>query len=306
MRSATVAFRTFCATRCQSRVELGGSDGRGASGTREQTDHGGSVRLGERERVLRGCLWCRGVNGERFTTKTSRFELSSPPAVHVPSHCHHSRPSSSTMPGPDLVLETFQASDFNVAHLVEALMEDDVRDAKAQGGGQSSFTPQTPSKGIIHDILRAVLFPATRSVAIAAPSLLQLARRQQAPHHPPRLARASSFSYAIKLTRCSFAAAFNPQPHIKTLESALSLLLPLRKANAAKTSELERAVAVAERAYRGDVRGAKAGFEVSLRTKTAYEGGHEGADHRLPSSLATRPNRPSTRSFRRWMARSQV
>ena len=60
--------------------------------------------------------------------------------------------------------------------------------------------------------------------------------------------------------RC--APAFDPQPSIKTLEHALSLLLPLRKANAAKTAEIERSVAAAERAYRGDVRGAKAGFEV--------------------------------------------
>lgn len=57
--------------------------------------------------------------------------------------------------------------------------------------------------------------------------------------------------------------AFDPSPHIQTLESALAQLLPLRKANAAKTAELERSVAAAERAYRGDVRGAKAGFEVS-------------------------------------------
>lgn len=55
--------------------------------------------------------------------------------------------------------------------------------------------------------------------------------------------------------------AFDPLPHIKTLEHALSLLLPLRKANASKTAELERAVQAAERVYRGDVRGAKAGFE---------------------------------------------
>ncbi|GAA5978973.1 hypothetical protein JCM10908_002753 [Rhodotorula pacifica] len=54
---------------------------------------------------------------------------------------------------------------------------------------------------------------------------------------------------------------FDPSPHIRTLESALAQLLPLRKSNAQKTSELERAVAVAERAYRSDVRGAKAGFE---------------------------------------------
>lgn len=59
---------------------------------------------------------------------------------------------------------------------------------------------------------------------------------------------------------------FDPSPHIRTLESALAQLLPLRKANAQKTSELERAVAVAERAYRSDVRGAKAGFEVRVRS----------------------------------------
>ncbi|KAI5476482.1 exocyst complex component protein [Pseudohyphozyma bogoriensis] len=98
----------------------------------------------------------------------------------VPSH---------SVSGPPLTLETFSASDFNVATLVEQLMDDDVRKAKAQGG------------------------------------------------------------------------AFDPQPHIQTLESALALLLPLRKANAAKTAELERSVAQAERVYRGDVRGAKAGFE---------------------------------------------
>jgi len=55
--------------------------------------------------------------------------------------------------------------------------------------------------------------------------------------------------------------AFDPTPHVKTLEKTLSLLLPLRKQNALKTSELERSVQQSERAYRGDVRGAKAGFE---------------------------------------------
>ncbi|SCV72671.1 BQ2448_4208 [Microbotryum intermedium] len=88
-----------------------------------------------------------------------------------------------------LTLDAFKQDNFNVARLVESLMEDDVKQAKADGG------------------------------------------------------------------------AFNPQPHIKTLEQALSLLLPLRKANATKTAELEKAVAAAERAYRNDVRGAKAGFE---------------------------------------------
>ncbi|KAK4056327.1 Exocyst complex component 5 [Microbotryomycetes sp. JL221] len=53
---------------------------------------------------------------------------------------------------------------------------------------------------------------------------------------------------------------FDPKPHIATLEQALSKLLPLRKANAAKIVELERSVAAAERAYRSDVRGAKAGL----------------------------------------------
>ncbi|KDE05767.1 hypothetical protein MVLG_03858 [Microbotryum lychnidis-dioicae p1A1 Lamole] len=88
-----------------------------------------------------------------------------------------------------LTLDAFKQDNFNVARLVESLMEDDVKQAKADGG------------------------------------------------------------------------AFDPQPHIKTLEHALSLLLPLRKANATKTAELEKAVAAAERAYRNDVRGAKAGFE---------------------------------------------
>ncbi|GAA6011420.1 hypothetical protein JCM11491_002777 [Sporobolomyces phaffii] len=57
------------------------------------------------------------------------------------------------------------------------------------------------------------------------------------------------------------SGAFDPTPHVKTLEKTLAQLLPLRKANALKTSELERQVNQAERAYRGDVRGAKAGFE---------------------------------------------
>lgn len=67
-----------------------------------------------------------------------------------------------------------------------------------------------------------------------------------------------------KKTTTNNKTAFDPQPHIENLEHALSLLLPLRKANALKCSELERSVASAERAYRGDVRGAKAGFEVCL------------------------------------------
>lgn len=33
-------------------------------------------------------------------------------------------------------LETFQATDFNVASLVEGLMEEDVRQAKVDGGGE--------------------------------------------------------------------------------------------------------------------------------------------------------------------------
>lgn len=72
----------------------------------------------------------------------------------------------------------------------------------------------------------------------------------------------------LTAVRSASVAAFDPSPHIKTLESALAQLLPLRKANAAKSAELERSVAAAERAYRGDVRGAKAGFEVSP-TQTA-------------------------------------
>ncbi|GAA5873378.1 hypothetical protein JCM16303_001108 [Sporobolomyces ruberrimus] len=57
------------------------------------------------------------------------------------------------------------------------------------------------------------------------------------------------------------SGSFDPSPHVATLEKTLAQLLPLRKANALKTSELERAVNQAERTYRGDVRGAKAGFE---------------------------------------------
>lgn len=38
-----------------------------------------------------------------------------------------------------IALETFQASDFDVAVLVEGLMEEDVRKAKAQGGGEYSL-----------------------------------------------------------------------------------------------------------------------------------------------------------------------
>ena len=60
----------------------------------------------------------------------------------------------------------------------------------------------------------------------------------------------------------SLYVAFNPQPHLETLEKTLSLLLPLRKTNALKISELERQVSQSERVYRSDVRGAKAGFEV--------------------------------------------
>ncbi|GAA5902521.1 hypothetical protein JCM8208_006909 [Rhodotorula glutinis] len=65
---------------------------------------------------------------------------------------------------------------------------------------------------------------------------------------------------------------FDPAPHIRTLEAALAQLLPLRKANAQKTSELERQVAVAERTYRGDVRGAKAGFETVNSQFQALDG----------------------------------
>ncbi|GAA5996984.1 exocyst subunit SEC10 [Rhodotorula paludigena] len=67
-------------------------------------------------------------------------------------------------------------------------------------------------------------------------------------------------------------APFDPAPHIRTLEAALAQLLPLRKANAQKTAELERSVAVAERAYRGDVRGAKAGFETVNTQFQALDG----------------------------------
>ncbi|GAA5846578.1 hypothetical protein JCM9279_006750 [Rhodotorula babjevae] len=67
-------------------------------------------------------------------------------------------------------------------------------------------------------------------------------------------------------------ATFDPAPHIRTLEAALAQLLPLRKANAQKTSELERQVAVAERTYRGDVRGAKAGFETVNSQFQALDG----------------------------------
>ena len=35
-----------------------------------------------------------------------------------------------------IALSTFQASDFNVATLVEGLMEENVRKAKAEGGGE--------------------------------------------------------------------------------------------------------------------------------------------------------------------------
>lgn len=72
--------------------------------------------------------------------------------------------------------------------------------------------------------------------------------------------------------------AFDPIPHVKTLEKTLALLLPLRKQNAIKTSELERSVQQSERAYRGDVRGAKAGFEtvnsqfITLDTKITSVG----------------------------------
>lgn len=108
----------------------------------------------------------------------------------------------------EVTLETFSASDFNVANLVDALTEDNVRRAKAEGGG--------------------------------APSL--------------------SLPFELGLTL--LGSAFDSRPLIQTLEQTLAQLLPLRKANAAKTAELERSVAAAERAYRGDVRGAKAGFEV--------------------------------------------
>lgn len=37
---------------------------------------------------------------------------------------------------PQISLSQFQASDFNVATLVESLMEEDVKRAKAEGGGE--------------------------------------------------------------------------------------------------------------------------------------------------------------------------
>lgn len=80
---------------------------------------------------------------------------------------------------------------------------------------------------------------------------------------PPRAAQRGTVARVWSLIDCC-PPAFDPKPHIRTLEHALSQLLPLRKANAARTNELERSVAQAERAYRGDVRGAKAGFEVRL------------------------------------------
>ncbi|KAK4049397.1 Exocyst complex component 5 [Microbotryomycetes sp. JL201] len=115
------------------------------------------------------------------------------PAVGGPTIVkHHVQPAANP-----IKLETFQATDFNVLALVEQLMDDDVRNAKQAGGGES--------------------------------------HGRESP--------------------------FDPKPHIATLEQALSQLLPLRKANANKIVELERSVAAAERAYRSDVRGAKAGFE---------------------------------------------
>jgi hypothetical protein len=48
-------------------------------------------------------------------------------------------PSACTMSS-HIALETFQASDFNVAALVEGLMEEDVKKAKAEGGGMYHLT----------------------------------------------------------------------------------------------------------------------------------------------------------------------
>ena len=36
-------------------------------------------------------------------------------------------------------IETFQASDFNVGALVEGLMEEDLKRARTEGGGESSI-----------------------------------------------------------------------------------------------------------------------------------------------------------------------
>lgn len=36
----------------------------------------------------------------------------------------------------EISLETFSATDFNVAHLVESLMEEDVKAAREEGGGE--------------------------------------------------------------------------------------------------------------------------------------------------------------------------
>lgn len=132
-------------------------------------------------------------------------------------------------------IETFQASDFNVAALVEGLMEEDLKRVRTEGGGE--FAPFA----FVFELLFAVL-ERGRFVGAAL---------------PPR-----SSGYDATVTETLRETAFDPQPSIKTLEHALSLLLPLRKANAAKTAEIERSVAAADRAYRGDVRGAKAGFEV--------------------------------------------
>lgn len=77
---------------------------------------------------------------------------------------------------------------------------------------------------------------------------------------------------------------FDPTLSIKTLEKAISLLLPLRKFNAIKMTEMERKVVLAERGYRGDVRGAKAGFEVRaillypLSIDFGIAGGERGQD----------------------------
>lgn len=124
-------------------------------------------------------------------------------------------------------LETFKDGGFNVANLVDALMEEDVRKAKNEGGGKFLLDSKRKRGDGGFDI------------QLATPTV-------------------SDFLGSSHL-------AFDPKPHIRTLEEALSLLLPLRKANAAKTTELERAVAAAERTYRGDVRGAKAGFEVGTK-----------------------------------------
>ena len=174
----------------------------------------------------------------------------------------------------DVNLTSFQSSNFDVAHLVEGLMEEDVRRAKAGGGGEccagcaglAGSVGRRPRAGGAAVVARVFELGAAGELStelrLAGFSLFSSKEPQG------RLSNASLISISLS------HAAFDPQPHIRTLEQALSLLLPLRKANAAKTAELERAVSTAERTYRGDVRGAKAEFEVR---RGAEEGGGGGS-----------------------------